>query len=92
MDARALPILRDLHQHLAEVLALQHAEERARRILQPLDDVLAIFEAARAHPFAGVTQEFSLAAGETREWNVRMELERLAASVVVTAEAELALV
>jgi hypothetical protein len=46
------PGLRDLHQQLAEVLALEQAKERGRRILQALDHVLAILDAAAAHPFA----------------------------------------
>ena len=41
------------------------------------------------HPsFARVEQEISLAAGETRQLALRLELERLAATVVVTAQAE----
>jgi len=41
------------------------------------------------HPsFARVEQEIALAAGETRELNLRLELEPLAATVVVTAQAE----
>ena len=41
------------------------------------------------HPsFAHIEQEFTLAAGETRVWDVHLELERLSASVVVTASAE----
>jgi vitamin B12 transporter len=38
--------------------------------------------------FKTVEQEFTFANGETREWNVRLELERLSANVVVTAAAE----
>ena len=38
--------------------------------------------------FAPVQQEFALAAGETRVWDVRLELERMSASVVVTDTAE----
>ena len=41
-----------------------------------------------ASSFMRVEQEFSLAAGETREWNVRLALERLSANVVVSATAE----
>ena len=41
-----------------------------------------------ASSFTRVEQEFSLAAGETREWNVRLVLERLSANVVVSATAE----
>lgn len=41
------------------------------------------------HPsFAPVEQDVTLAAGETREVRLRLELERLAATVVVTAQAE----
>ncbi len=41
------------------------------------------------HPsFARAEEEITLAGGESREWNLRMELEKLAATVVVTAEAE----
>ena len=42
------------HQHLAEILAPQHAEERCRRVLQPFDDMLAILDPASADPFAHV--------------------------------------
>lgn len=41
------------------------------------------------HPnFARVEQEFVLSAGEQKEWSVRLQLETLSSSVVVTAEAE----
>lgn len=33
-------------------------------------------------------QEFTLTSGQTREWNVRLELERLSANVIVTASIE----
>ena len=38
--------------------------------------------------FTREEEGFSLIAGETRTWNVRLQLERLSSSVVVTAEAE----
>ncbi len=38
--------------------------------------------------FQSVEQELMLAAGETRDWNARLELERLSSNVVVTAAAE----
>ena len=41
-----------------------------------------------ATSFTRVEQDFSFAAGETREWNVRLMLERLSANVVVSATAE----
>ncbi|MGA8072862.1 MAG: TonB-dependent receptor [Candidatus Acidiferrales bacterium] len=41
-----------------------------------------------ASSFTRVEQELTLAAGETREWNVRLVLERLSANVVVSATAE----
>src|SRR6266852_5614320 len=41
------------------------------------------------HPsFARVEEELALTAGETRELRIRLELERLAATVVVSAQAE----
>ncbi len=41
------------------------------------------------HPsFARAEQEVALAAGQTREWNAQLTLDRLAASVIVTAQAE----
>lgn len=41
------------------------------------------------HPaFARAEQEFTLAAGEAAEWSPRLQLERLAVEVVVTAQAE----
>ena len=64
---RRRPSRRHFHQHLAEILALQQAEERSRRLLQPVDDVLAILEAAAAHPFADVAQEIALLGGEIRD-------------------------
>jgi outer membrane cobalamin receptor len=38
--------------------------------------------------FARIEQEFALAVGEMREWNPRLQLERMAATVVVSAQAE----
>src|SRR5215475_11852755 len=56
--------LRDLHQQLAEVLALEQAKKRGRCVLQALDHVLAILDAAAAHPFAHIVQEIRLPRGE----------------------------
>src|SRR5580704_5747498 len=42
----------------------------------------------RSASFRRVEQEFSVAAGETRKWNVRLELELLSSQVVVTASTE----
>lgn len=42
-----------------------------------------------AHPsFARIEREFTFAAGETRTWDVQAQLERLAATVIVSAQAE----
>jgi outer membrane cobalamin receptor len=38
--------------------------------------------------FAQAEQEFTLAAGETRTWDARLELEKLSSNVIVTAQAE----
>jgi len=38
--------------------------------------------------FVTVEQEFTLAAGETRTWDVRLELDKVSSSVIVTAQAE----
>ncbi|MGC2417449.1 MAG: TonB-dependent receptor [Candidatus Acidiferrales bacterium] len=38
--------------------------------------------------FAQVEQEFTLVAGETQTWDVRLTLEKLSANVIVTAQAE----
>ena len=46
------PRSRDLDQQLPEVPALKQAEERGWRIFQAFGHILAIFEAAAAHPFA----------------------------------------
>jgi vitamin B12 transporter len=41
------------------------------------------------HPsFTGAQQEFTLAAGETRTWDIRLQLEPMSADVVVSAAAE----
>src|SRR5262249_27889419 len=58
---------RDSHQSLAEVITLQHANERSGRLLQPVDDVLAIFETTRPHPLTDIAQEISLPRGEIRD-------------------------
>src|SRR5437588_3521525 len=52
--------LRDLDQQLAEILALQQAEEGGRRVLQPFDHVLAILDLAAAQPLRHVAQEVAL--------------------------------
>src|SRR5262245_11704978 len=72
MKAAFIAFLRSIsrrqpHQHLAEVLALQQAEERRRRILQPVDDILAVFDAAAADPLARLAQEIGLLCGEIRD-------------------------
>src|SRR5258708_19029507 len=54
----------DLDQQLSEVLALKQAEESRGRVFQALDHVFAIFEAAAAHPAAGLAQEIILLGGE----------------------------
>src|SRR5215471_15982529 len=64
---------RDSHQSLAEVLTLQHANERSGRLLQPVDDVLAIFETTRPHPLTDIAQEISLLRGEIRDDEARHE-------------------
>jgi len=45
----------------------------------------------RHSAFAPVEQEFSIAGGEAREWDIRLVLAEMSASVVVTASAEPAL-
>ena len=55
------------HQHLAEVLALQHAEERCGRVLEPVDDILAILDATGAHPFADIAQEIAFSGCEIED-------------------------
>jgi outer membrane cobalamin receptor len=54
--------------------------------LLPSRYVLRVLPASSS--FARVESELSLAPGESREWNPRVQLERLAATVVVTAQAE----
>src|SRR5215469_5207075 len=54
----------DPHQQLTEILALQQAEEALRRILEPVDEILAIFELAAADPGGDVVQEILLAVGK----------------------------
>ena len=65
------PGLRDLHQQLAEVLALEKAKERGRRVLQALDYVLVILDAAPAHPFAHIAQEIRLPAAKSQTMKPR---------------------
>src|SRR5258708_3642789 len=65
-DGLSARLSRHPHQRLAEILALQHAEEGGGRVLQPVDDVLAVFKAAAAHPFARLAQEVALPGGEIR--------------------------
>src|SRR5215813_7137351 len=48
---------RDPYQHLAEVLALEHANKRRRRFFQPVDNIFAIFEATSSHPLTHIAQK-----------------------------------
>src|SRR5699024_5129678 len=50
-------LLRDAHHELAEVAPLEHADERGRGILQPVDDVLAVAHPPVAHPLRHVHPE-----------------------------------
>src|SRR3954452_23721023 len=52
---------RDADELLAEVLALQEADEGLRRALETLGDVLAIFELAVPHPGRHLAQDLGLA-------------------------------
>ena len=61
-------ISRDFDQHLAEVLALEHAEERGGRVLQALDNILAILEATGVHSFAGIAEKIGLLGSEIRHY------------------------
>ena len=56
------------HQHLAEVLALQHAEKRCGRVLKPVNDILAILDATGAHPFADIAQEIAFSGCEIEDY------------------------
>src|ERR1051326_8278819 len=49
--------LRDAHELLAEVLALQEPDESLRRVLQPIRDILAILDAALLDPLRHVADE-----------------------------------
>ena len=49
----------DLHEHLPDVLPAKKTEERMRRVLDPLDDRLAILEAPVAHPLARLAGELA---------------------------------
>src|SRR4051812_9560097 len=60
-------LLRDAHELLAEILALQHAHEGLRRILKTIDDVLAIFDFAFLDPLRHVADEVVKAAPEIRD-------------------------
>src|SRR5262245_1737067 len=53
-----------LDQHLAEILAAQQADEGAWRLVEALDDVLAVFELARLDPFAELAACRPIALGE----------------------------
>jgi len=74
------------HGASAEQRATTDAAGRFSLSLPPGRYILRV--AAPSTLFARVEREFTLAAAETREWNLRLELERLSATVVVTAQAE----
>src|SRR5262245_54798848 len=50
---------RHSHDRLSEILALQHADERLRRMLQTVGHVLAVFDAPLGHPRAHFVQELA---------------------------------
>src|SRR5580658_1234660 len=50
--------LRHFHQLLAEILAFQKADERARRVLEALGHGLTVFDLAAAHAVAQLFQRF----------------------------------
>src|SRR6516162_4365163 len=54
----------DPYQHLAEVLALQHANKRSRRFFQPVNNIFAIFEATSSHPLTHIAQKVWLFRGK----------------------------
>jgi outer membrane cobalamin receptor len=75
---------RPLDSGLAAVSAVSGADGRYELALAPAGWRIRV-----EHPsFARVEQELDLAAGERREWSPRLYLERLAATVLVTAQAE----
>ena len=47
----------DLHQQLAEVPSLEQADQRFRRLLEAMHDVLAVLDLAGLEPAADVAQE-----------------------------------
>ena len=47
----------DPHEHLADVVAREQADERGRRVLDPVDDGLAVAQAAVSHPWADLGEE-----------------------------------
>ena len=53
-----------LDQHLAEILAAQQADEGARRLVDALDDVLAVLELAAPDPLAHLAARRAVALGE----------------------------
>src|SRR5947209_10779173 len=59
--------LRDAHELLAEVLALQQTHEGLRRVLQPRGNVLAIFDAALLDPLRHVADEIGKTRREVRD-------------------------
>jgi outer membrane cobalamin receptor len=71
----------------AEARVVTAADGRYVLNLPPGKYRVRVHPAAESH-FARVERDFTLAAGEAREWNVKLELERLASTVVVTAHAQ----
>ena len=68
----------------ATIETISNAQGRFTLTLAPGRYRVSITHASFAH----VEEEITLAGNESREWNVRMELEKLASTVIVTAEAE----
>src|SRR4051794_39293547 len=50
-------IVRNAHEQLAEVPAVQQADERLRRGIQPLDNVLPVTKLTAAQPRAALVEE-----------------------------------
>ena len=62
---------RDTNKHLAEILAAEEPDQLPRRVVESVDDVLAVLDATFAQPRRHIAQEIGLRAAKSETMKPR---------------------